>query len=117
MRWAILYRDGSCFTHEDGDVWDAPRMDVQAVYQEDESVGAMTVRSAWGFWKWEDAWIGVDREGMFMHLALWPRPLVLFGTFLSQPEWEATKRVIADKLGIYKSAWHKIEREALDVLS
>lgn len=117
MKWAVLYRDGSVFTDEDGSPNEAPRTEVQAVFQEvpDDLVRAVLVRSTWGFWKWEEAWVGVDREGMWQHMIHWPTPLILFGSFLSEPEWDAMKQKIETTLGMVKGAWLRRERGLEDV--
>lgn len=111
MRWAIRYRDGSRFTHEDGAPHEAPRTNVQAVYVEDELVGAQTTRSPRGYWVWEDVWIGTDDAGLFQHLFFWPHPLVLFGTCLGPDEWDRVKREIAEDVGVLKDIWRREERE------
>jgi len=117
MRWAILYRDGSVFTSADGGPFDAPRTEVQMIFQEDKRVDVTTVRSPWGFWKWEGAWVGVDREGQWQHMVGWPQPLILFGSFLTQPDWAEMQQVIERTLGICKQSWYAHEREIESVLS
>lgn len=117
MRWAILYRDGSMFSSDDGEPHEAPRTEVQAVFQEvpDELVRAIIIRSTWGFWKWEGAWVGVDREGMWQHQVHYPHPLVLFGSFLTEPDWAEMKVTIEDTLNVVKGAWLRRERGLEDV--
>jgi hypothetical protein len=111
MRWCVLYRDGSTFTDAEGEPRDAPRTNVQMVFQEDERAGATTAKSSRGYWVWEGAWIPTDDAGLFQHLFLCREPLVLFGSFLSQDDWHDMKALIAKHLGICKSAWYASERE------
>lgn len=87
--WRIHYGDGSTFSSDDGDPFEAPRRDVQAIPYEDQATG-FTVISGKDFYVLEDddRWVSVDHFGLWDYLVRTRRPLVLFGRTITNEEYE-----------------------------
>ena len=113
LEWKILYADGSTFSNIDGEPREAPRCGVQAVFYADDLVGVMVETSHDGYWAWVGEWQGLDLAGFWDHLFHHPSPLVVFGRYLKDSDWEGRIRaLIEDEMDRPKSAWRKRERRA-----
>ena len=111
MWWRVYYEDGSVFTDADGPPWDAPRLAVQLVAQEDKRVGYRYV-SGCDFYTYEPdrgGWHTTDQWGLYDHLIRAPLPLVLFGRNMSDEAWAALHARIKAELGD-KQGWLTTER-------
>ena len=113
LEWKILYGDGSTFSNLDGEPWEAPKENVQAVFRKEEITGVTTEPSDAGYWIWkDDCWFGVDLAGYwdyrFHHMA--PQTAV-YGRYIRDEQWETKIReLIQEEMGTVKSAWRKRER-------
>lgn len=102
--WRIYYGDGSVFSNTDGEAWDAPRQDVQAIVQQDS-------RTGWRLCSGRDYfYYDVDRGGwntsdqVWDHMICCRQPLVLFGRQLSDDAWRKLFAQIKNELG-EKQGW------------
>ena len=106
MWWRIYYADGTAFCNGQGSPWDAPRVGVVAIAQEDSTVGYRIVH-ALDYYYWEpevDGWQNSDLIGAFDHLMRAKQPLVLQGRMVSSASYHALLRRIHDELGP-KQGW------------
>lgn len=68
MEWKIWYGDGSTFSSQDGDVTDAPALNVQIIVQHDQDIGRVNQTGADYYIQREGRWWGVDIFGLFDYL-------------------------------------------------
>jgi len=88
LLWRIYYGDGSTFSNEDGDVSQAPALDVQAIVVRHPRVGRIIVTMAHYYWYEDGEWQGgMDLFGLFDFLMR--SGLVKFGRTVSNEEFEA----------------------------
>jgi hypothetical protein len=96
-RWIVFYTDGSVFTSANGTPWKAPRTDVQRIanckegHEKDwynvQSYDYFYYEKARGGWNEAKDW-----QTVMLHLLRASRPLVVFGSMLSDREWEQTHK-------------------------
>lgn len=99
--WKIYYTDGSVFSNEDGEPWDAPRTGVQIVVVPDDELGRRCIDKE-DYVCWHDdaqTWVGHDLSGLFQYLdAPGCIKVVLRGYYLPRSKWmEIHKRAIHDE--------------------
>lgn len=92
--WRIYYADGSTFSNAQGTPFDAPRLGVVAIVQEDADVGYV-IHHALDYFYWEPevgGWCNTDLLGAMDHLVRAKQPLLLMGRMMA-------KRAYYDLLG------------------
>lgn len=108
MKWKIFYSDGSTYSDDDGDIFDAPRQDVQAIIELDARVG----------WRWcsggDYFYFDPDRGGWNSSDMIWDylirckHPLVLIGRQMRDDEWSKLFARVKAEVG-EKTGWLKSE--------
>ena len=104
--WRIFYGDGSEFCNADGEPWDAPRMNVQAIAVSDDDVGwFLNCGEDYFYFEQErGGWQCGDIHTMHDHLLRARRPLVLFGRMMTDAAWAKFHARVRDTLGP-KQGW------------
>lgn len=108
--WRIYYEDGTTFSSEEGQAFDAPRTGVQVIaYQDDNGWSLLSQadyyyyepeRTDWGWWH-------CGPVGMTLHLQRAKRPLILFGSMVPTDCFtDIEKRALAD-VGNLKRKWRR----------
>ena len=116
LAWKIFYGDGSTFTSADGSPYDAPRLGVQCIVGPDPDVGRYTVSDKDAYWWVEKAgrWTGGDRTGERLYMLRERHPVVLFGEWITDPEYNACIAAAnADPDFPPKTAWDRGETRPL----
>lgn len=111
-RWIVYYGDFSTFSCDDGEPWEAPRLDVMAIASYSEKVGFYWIYSADYFYFEADrgGWQKADSFTLWDHLLRAKYPCVLFGRMLSDAHWdELWQRIQKDFGELEKNGW--LERE------
>jgi len=92
--WVIWYGDGSSFSSEDGEPWEAPRVGVQCIAVAHISCGNY-ILSEQDFYCWHEdgGWIPHDQMGMHQYLQDKDviRHLVLFGYWIQKEVYGAIR--------------------------
>lgn len=99
MRWRVCYRDGTAFTHLDGEPQDAPGGGVVAVAQEDLNVGLQVHRRSDFYVCGEEygGWIGVDIYGLVQYLIRPGLKIIKLGEMMAPAEWKILEqKILAD---------------------
>lgn len=105
----IYYDDGSRFTNEDGDIFDAPRLGVQIIAYKHETLGWELVSQsdyfyfepeARGFYM-ADYWTVRDVLVRSKH------PLIFFGRMVSDESFRQICLRMLDELPTPKTAWRR----------
>lgn len=108
--WRVYYGDGTTW---DGDPFDAPGLNVQAVVQADAEVGRHVV-TGFDFYWWEashDRWWGGDLFGLWDYLSREGPRKVIFARTMMNAEYRAVfDRAVADPDFAPKSAVLRDER-------
>jgi hypothetical protein len=110
--WRIYYDDGSVFSSEDGDPWDAPRTGVEVIVHPDGNGLSMMSQSDYYVYEPERAgqwggWNYTDHFGLVLYLQRAKKPLVLFGAMVLDSQFsEIEKRALADIRGA-KQSWRR----------
>lgn len=93
MNWIIHYGDGSRYTDEDGDVFDAPALNVQAIScRTDDPISAKGFYTVFRFdyYWWEPPdWFGGEIFGLFDYLSRPGEKKVVFGRTIGNAEHQA----------------------------
>ena len=93
MRWKIHYGDGSTFSSNDGDPFDAPALNVQIIVVRDDDpssqLGRYPVHRFDYYWWDEPDWFGGDLFGLFDYLSRPGAKRVLFGRTVANAEHQA----------------------------
>jgi len=92
--WRIYYGDGSTYSDDDGDVFDAPALDVQAIAfrtsEPDHKTGHMPVfRFDYYWWEPNGDWYGGDLFGLYDYLTRPGPKKVVFGRTVSNTAHQA----------------------------
>ena len=112
MKWVVYYGDGSTYSNEDGEPEEAPGGNVQAVVQEDATIGR-AVHHGDDFYVFSEeygGWRGMDHFGFVQYLMRPGTKIIKLAESLSTDRY---KEVIADimshpKLPV-KSAFYRWE--------
>lgn len=98
MWWRVYYADGSVFTSQEGEPWDAPRLGVQVVAQErDGDHELVWGRDHFYYDPGAGGWCTTDLFGALTHLATAPRQCLLFGQWMADDRFaRLMERVHAD---------------------
>ena len=115
IEWALIYTDGSIFTSEDGEPWQAPRDMVQFSVWRDEQTGWGYAESGIGLWGWRE---DMGHFHGFENQAAWesyqrvykPWPLTVFGWELSDEAFQAMKKDVDELMGEPRTARRWSER-------
>lgn len=103
MHWRVYYGDGLTYSDRDGSLYDAPRVDVQAIAIEQPPPTPPRIIQGKDFYIWREdlGWIGCDWGGLFDYLMLSPGPkTVLFGRAIRDDIfWEVVKRAVNEGVG------------------
>jgi hypothetical protein len=85
----VFYTDGSAFSSDDGDPWQAPRRGVQAIACSSPDTGFYWLHGESYYTYEQDAggWHKANMFTMVDHLLRAARPLVIFGQMLSDAQW------------------------------
>lgn len=119
MKWLIMYADGSVFSSDDGEPWEAPTQGVEMVYNANPSVGFKTEDSPRGFWGWRDdyGWLGFRNDAGFWDYMYQTgfQKYPIFGRTLRDEAWHEIRKLAGEKaMGLQKSGWWRSEREDLE---
>lgn len=114
MRWKIFYGDGTTYSDLNGDAWDAPPVNVQAVVVSDPQHGWYCCRADDFYWyiPEENRWYSGERFGMFDYLTQPGMKKIIFGR--SIPDWEYQQildRAMNDPDLPAKTGWQAHERK------
>lgn len=113
FRWRIYYGDGTAYDSRDGEAWDAPAVNVQAVVVSDPEHGWYCCRADDFYWylEDEDRWYSGERFGLFDYLTQPGRRKVLFGRSIPDREYRAIlDRAMNDPDLPQKTGWQADER-------
>lgn len=113
FRWRIYYGDGSTYDRRDGEAWDAPAVNVQAIMVEDREHGWYCCRADDFYWYLpdEDRWYSGERFGLFDYLTQPGQRKVLFGRSIPDSEYrEILDRAMSDPDLPEKTGWQAYER-------
>lgn len=111
--WIIYYDDGSSFSSDDGETWDAPRTGVEVVVQRNEQTGydfLCTIGDYFVYDKDRGGWRITDFWGTLDHCVSCRNPLVLFGRNMSDEEFQKLKTRVRRECGP-KSGWLRREQK------
>ena len=86
--WKIYYGDGSTYSDEDGDPFDAPALNVQCIVHADKAVGRMIRAKCDFYWLVKEGWHGGDIFGMWDYLASSGRKKVIFGRSIETDQYQ-----------------------------
>lgn len=114
MRWVVHYTDGATFSNEDGWPADAPGWHVQAIAQEDETVGVL-IHQGENFYCYDETlfggWVGCDEYGLAQYLAEPGYKVIKLGHAMPTHEWrDLIAQIKADPRLPEKSARYAHER-------
>lgn len=88
LKWKIYYDDGSTYSDELGDPFEAPARGVQIIAIEHPEVGRELLGKEDFYWYRDGRWFGGDNFGMYDYL-LFPGPKkVIFGRVISSVEFQ-----------------------------
>lgn len=88
--WWRVYTSSSVFTDQDGQPYDAPRVDVQVIVQGRGGEYELVHGKDYFYWEAErGGWHATDIFGAFDHLIRAPRQCLLLGRMLADDEWSA----------------------------
>lgn len=107
MEWMIWYGDGSRFTSEDGSPWDAPRLNVQLIATINGSLGWDLISQS-DYYYFDDqigVWFIADTFAIWDVLIRCKHPLIFFGRYISDKEYNTLIRRAIDELPSKKSTW------------
>lgn len=113
--WVVYYEDGSRFTDQQGSPWNAPRLGVQLIAQQDDRVGYRYI-SGCDFYTYElnrGGWHTTEQWGLYDHLMRAYIPCVLFGRNMSDEAFAALHARCKAELGD-KQGWLTQERRRDD---
>jgi hypothetical protein len=90
VEWIIFYGDGTTFTNQDGEPWEAPRQNVQVVVRRDETEGRRLGydRDYYCWHEGEQQWIPHDEHGLIYYLNTEPYCIRLCGYWISDREFQ-----------------------------
>ena len=95
IKWIVFYDDGSSFTSEEGEPWDAPRVGVEAIAIVDISCGVYAIGDLDFYcWHFEDNgyWMNHNERGMLQYLAKpGKEKVVLQGYAINRAKWANIK--------------------------
>lgn len=115
--WRIYYGDGSEFSSDDGDVFDAPRSDVQLIAYLNPNTGKTDLISQSDVYYYEPekiewGWWYCSREGMVLHLLRAKRPLVFFGGMIRTKQFDEIEKKAIAHAASRKGSWRRFPDEA-----
>lgn len=107
--WRIYYGDGTRFTDEDGDAFDAPRVDVQVIAQTDSSMGWELLSQADHYYFEPETrnWYVADPFTVWDVLVRSKHPLIVFGRMMTDEGFQQIVRQVLDELPTPKTAWRR----------
>lgn len=109
--WKIYYTDGSEFTSDEGNPWEAPRQHVQVIVQTDPDVGYELVDQKDYFYYEHERWWSADFMSAMRHLFQCKgHPLVLQGEMILTRDFMALRQKIFSEWG-EKQGWLPRERQ------
>lgn len=110
MYWKIYYEDGSTFSSEDGDVFDAPRTGVEIIVHEDSGGFSLMSQSSYYYWEPDRSDWGFnycDQFTLVLHLQRAKRPLIFFGAMITTSQFSEIERRALAELPGKKVAWRR----------
>lgn len=89
MKWIIWYDDYSSFSNEDGEPWDAPRLNVVCVALYHQSCGRFLISGDYYCWHFEDEeWLPHAIDGVWQYLQKSGKEkVVLMGVQCTKDRW------------------------------
>jgi len=96
--WCVYYGDGSTFSNEDGQPWDAPTCDVMGILQQPPGDRRLITRDFYLHRSDYGCWIEVDRDGLIDHLLTGARYIdaCLAGRTVPPAVWKAAMKRMSD---------------------
>ena len=106
MKWCIYYDNCSTFSSNDGSPWDAPRVGVVLIVQEDERAGwVMACGDDYYYFEPDvGGWRNTSQFGFYDHLIRAKTPCALFGRMVDDATYAEMRRRVAEEWGP-KSGW------------
>lgn len=102
MRWRVYYGDGSTFSGDDSNPWDAPATDVQAIAVEMVEGEHRVIHSKDAYYWRNNGWFACDMLGFWDYMLMHKGPkAVLFGRSMARGDdfFKLVKRAQAEGLG------------------
>ena len=97
--WRIYYAD-RVFTSDDGEPWDAPRVDVQVIVQEKDGDYEKVCGRDHYYWEPErGGWCNSDIFGAIDHLMRSRRQCLLFGRQLNDEDYRRVHARLTEDIG------------------
>ena len=114
--WKIFYDDGSTFSSDDGNAWEAPAVGVLVLMQVDsEGKRVLYCKDDYYCWEWRypNEWVPCNEDGKndYLHHHRGPKA-VLFGRWTSNANMASIQAKVEQTIGDkFKAVWLEANRE------
>lgn len=97
MKWIIWYDDFSSFSSEDGEPWDAPRLNVVCIALAHQSCGRFLISGDYYCWHFEDEeWLPHNWDGVVQYLQKpGKEKIIIMGIQCTKDRWTNIMHIAA----------------------